>query len=113
MRAISNAGIISGKQQCFPDEGGKPSVSPCKPQFLRDVRHNSYSQTRLLDVNTTGVLYTMQGPCCILHVIGQGPHDLHPLTTAAINHFRAHKSRGSIIVTASIAGIYPLRPDPL
>ncbi|KAH8104523.1 NAD(P)-binding protein [Cristinia sonorae] len=70
---FANAGIISGKQQCFPDEGGKPS-------------------TRLLDVNTTGVLYTMQ---------------------AAINHFRAHKSRGSIIVTASIAGIYPLRPDPL
>jgi len=48
--------------------------------------------TRMLDINFVGVLYTMQ---------------------AAIDHFRAHKNRGCIIATASIAGMYPLRPDPL
>ncbi|THH17828.1 hypothetical protein EUX98_g9051 [Antrodiella citrinella] len=71
---FANAGIIGGKR-CFPDEGsnGKPN-------------------TRMLDINFLGVLYTMQ---------------------AAINHFRSHNSRGCIIATASIAGMYPLRPDPL
>ncbi|TCD65104.1 hypothetical protein EIP91_003078 [Steccherinum ochraceum] len=48
--------------------------------------------TRMMEINFFGVMYTIQ---------------------AAINHFRKHQCRGSVVATASIAGMYPLRPDPV
>ncbi|TCD65103.1 hypothetical protein EIP91_003077 [Steccherinum ochraceum] len=48
-------------------------------------------RSKVFDVNTVGAMYTIQG---------------------AINHFRSYKSGGSIIVTASLSGLYAFKADP-
>ncbi|KAH8104521.1 NAD(P)-binding protein [Cristinia sonorae] len=69
---FANAGMNSGSKP-FTRETGKPN-------------------TRSVDVNFIGVMYTIQ---------------------AAINHFRRHGGGGRIVVTASAASLYPHRMDPL
>jgi len=76
--------VLGGKVDfVFPNAGVASLGFPDRP---------GKPKIKTLNVNLIGVLYTMQ---------------------AAINHFRAFKSPGRIVVTASQSSLYPLAGDPI